>query len=404
MQYDFLPENIQERVKKPFAFVSYCHQNDAIYSRVQALALYLRDKNINVLYDEGGLSPGTELTQFENLILHKNCKFVLVVCDECYLEKVENSVGGAWREYFNISNDYPHHINKYIPLIVDAKIPIFAGKVYISFTDDSEFVNIGKKLSSLSEINEKFQLKMESLVKDANQLCDNGDYSAASKKVNQAIKKFNLQSKKQKIRLAELYNIKLFIAIQKNDKNTAVKTADDLRGIISNRMSLDKKAIYYGNCALAYRMRDKESDEYEDCAEKAYVSAKKSGIDDDGYFSSMYSTALYETEQYTCAYKIANEALDCFINSHNDFSMYDSNDYISYAMRKGNVAEITAKCCEKVVKNRKDKLVMLTEAKKHVLDIINLPELDDNEKVKAEIYFIASLVFDVLKKYYLYEI
>ena len=133
------------------------------------MVLYLRSQNINVVYDEGGLEAGTELTQFENLILNTNCKLVLVISDKCYLEKIENNVGGAWREYFNISNDYPNNTNKYLPLLVDATIPIFSGKVYIPFEDEEQLAIIEKRLSPFKLVNTKRKdsIDIDNLIKEA---------------------------------------------------------------------------------------------------------------------------------------------------------------------------------------------------------------------------------------------
>lgn len=37
-----LSEKIQEIIKEPFVFVSYCHENETVYKRVQKLVLYLK--------------------------------------------------------------------------------------------------------------------------------------------------------------------------------------------------------------------------------------------------------------------------------------------------------------------------------------------------------------------------
>lgn len=400
MKYNYFPQEIQKRVKDPFAFVSYCHQNSAVYDRVQTLVSYLRSQNINIVYDEGGLEPGTELTQFENLIFDNNCKFVLVVCDKGYLEKVEKSAGGAWREYLNISNDYPKNINKYIPLIVDAEIPIFSGKVYIPFIDDSKFVNIVNRLASLKENNERSQVKVDTLVQSADLLCDNGNYSAALKKINHAIKVYGQQKRTSKAYWAKLYNLKLVICIYKQDVKNAILVADELVKMITNKMESEKRANYFGNCALAYRMRSSESNEYEECARKAYVITKKYGVEDAGYYACMYATALYETEQYTAAYRISKEALKDFTRVHNDMSVFDKNDYVMYTKIKGNIAEIAVTSSKSIRGGRKKKLDLLLEAQENILDIINIKELEDEDYVQAEIYSIAVIVFEALNEFY----
>lgn len=399
MKYSCLPKEIQERAKKPFVFISYSHQNKATYDRVQALVARLRRQEINVVYDEGGLEPGVELTQFEHLILSKNCKKVLVVCDKEYLNKVNENEGGAWREYFTISNDYHNNTDKYIPLYVDAKIPIFMSKIYISFNDDSEYSKIQKILYSLKE-KKSSQVSIGGLVRDADQLCDNGDYSAALKKINRAIEIYNQRKRTSKTYKAELYNLKLVICINKSDAKDAVAAADELKRIITDKSESVENVKYYTNCALAYRMISNELVEYEECAKKAYAMSQKYGVKDDGYYACMYATALFELEQYADAYKYVKEALKEFVKEHDDMSSFLKKDYIMYTKIKGNLAEIAVAYCKAGRAGKKEKLSILLEAQMNILDIINIKELEDEDAIKAETYSIAVNVFGALREFY----
>ena len=399
--YSYFPEKIQSIIKKPFAFVSYCHGNDIVYNQVQLLVSYLRDKGIPVVYDEGGLDPGTELTQFENLILENNCVYVLVVCDKCYLKKVEDNEGGAWREYFNISNDYPKHKRVYIPLVFDALLPIFSAKVYIDFSDTSKQTlnKIENSLELLQKKKKDSKIRAEILANDASKLCDRKSYKAAYKKVGDAITIYTQQKKPTRVFLAYLYNLKLYICIKLKKVNAAISTAKDLDSVITNRLDHVKKAMYYGNCALAYRMRDSGSNEYEEYAKKAYLSAKKGDDDEFYYYACMYATALYETEQYLDGYRVAKEALESFQNKHKDREKYKKEDYVMFAMIKGNLSEIAVACGEDIPENRQQKSEFLLEAKDNIMDILSISEIvDDN--ICREMYSIAVLVFEALKKYY----
>lgn len=404
MRYDFLPKEIQNRVKFPFVFVSYCHKNRKIYDKVQAMVLYLRSQNINVVYDEGGLEAGTELTQFENLILDTNCKLVLVISDKCYLEKIENNVGGAWREYFNISNDYPNNTNKYLPLLVDATIPIFSGKVYIPFEDEEQLAIIEKRLSPFKLVNTKRKdsIDIDNLIKEADALCDSKNYNAALRKINQAIRIYNQQKKISKVRRAKLYNLKLVICIYNADIKTAITVAEELEAIITGAKTITpkEKATYFCNCALAYRMRSAKSSEYEESAKKAYNIVKNCSIEDDGYYSCMYATALYDTEQYTSAYKICKDALKAFEKAHNNKSLFSKDDYKMYIKIKGNLAEIAVASSKTLNIGRNKKLDLLSEAQTNILDIINIIELEDADAIRKEIYSIAQIVFYALYEYY----
>lgn len=405
MKYNYLPVEIQKRVKKPFVFVTYCHDDTSTYDRVQELVSYLRRQNINIVYDEGGLAPGVDLIQFENLILSDNCKRVLVVSDRSYLYKVKNQMGGVWREYFNMSNEYDSHIDKYVPLVVDTIIPIFTGKIYIPFKDNNEFNNIASTLIDFKFVNDnrvKSKINIDKLFNDASELCDKGNYSAAWNKVNQAIDLYMAQNRIVKANLSKLYNLKLAIGIYKADIEEISSIVNKLKTLISgaNRIDAEKRAVYFGNCALAYRMINKNGDEYEECAKRAYTIVRKYGIDDDGYYACLYSTALYDTQQYSAAYKIANEALEEFEKVHGDKTNYSKNDYIMYAKIKGNIAEIAIANCESINGRRNEKIDLLLDAQAKILDIINLKQLEYEDAIKAEIYAIATMVFKTLSKYY----
>lgn len=402
MRYDCLPKEIQEIVKKPFAFVSYCHGNQDVYDRVQKLVMYLRKKGIPILYDEGGLKPGTELTQFENLIVDENCKFVLVVCDKFYLEKIENNQGGAWREYFNISNDYPNNREKYIPLMVDSMIPIFKGKVYNEFSNSSreELEKIEGALVELPKKNKKNRGHIEELIKDANLLCDENNYNAADKKIMEAIDLYNQQTRTLKSIWASLYNLKLYICIRKQDVRNSGIFANKLLEVINDKLDYDKRTIYYGNCALAFRMGDIESSDYEKCSKLAYQMAQKGGNDELYYYASMYATALYDTEQYTNAYKIAKEALNDFEVSYKDLSKFTKENYVMYIKLKGNIAEVAVERSKDKYASRKNRLEFLMEAQKNIIEILNLDKYERDEKIELELYTIASMVFSELRNYY----
>lgn len=398
MEYSCLPKKVQERVKKPFTFISYCHQNKETYDRVQALVTNLRRQKINVVYDEGGLEPGTELTQFVHLILSDNCKKVLVVCDKEYLNKINENTGGAWEEYFIISNDYHNNAKKYIPLYVDAMIPIFSSKIYIPYKDDSSYSKIQKILYSLKEKNDSSQVSVKDLVRDANKLCDNGDYSAALNKINKAIEICN--QRRTKTDKAELYNLKLVICINKRDTTSAISVADELKRLIAHKPETVENVQYYTNCALAYRMMSSTSDEYEDCAKMAYAMSKKYGVKDDGYYACMYGTALFELEQYADAYRYVKQALEEFVKEHENISSCLKKDYIMYAKIKGNLAETAVAYCKSVCRGKKKKLSILLEAQMNILDIINIKDLEDEDALKVEMYSIAIKVFEALREFF----
>lgn len=137
--------------------------------KVQELAEYLRKNNVPIVYDKGGLDAGEELIQFENLIIHDNCRYVLVVCDDEYIQKNQQNEGGVWQEFFLISNNYPKNIRKYIPLKrAENVLSVFEGKVYIDFSDSNEnaFIEILKALNSVKQKNTNQTTKGKQKIKE----------------------------------------------------------------------------------------------------------------------------------------------------------------------------------------------------------------------------------------------
>lgn len=95
----FISTEINEKIKQNFVFISYCQTNNNVVELVKKLAVFLNLRGINVVYDKGGLTGGEELEDFQKLILHNNCKKVLVVCDNFYFERANSGVGGVGKEY-----------------------------------------------------------------------------------------------------------------------------------------------------------------------------------------------------------------------------------------------------------------------------------------------------------------
>lgn len=400
MRYGCFSKELREKIQKPFVFISYSHKNREVYDRVQNLAKYLKSKNINIVYDKGGLPPGTELTQFENLILDENCKYVLVVCDKGYLWKVQNCEGGAWTEYFNISNDYLYRANnseKYIPLKVDATISIFKGKCYIPFENESSFDEIVKKLkSNLTPKNLIIREKYGEQLKQIEALCDARNYSAALGRVDRAINNCG----RNRMNKIELYNMKLFITIQLGQTNSAVQVAreliSDLTQRIKEKIGYAKMAVIFGNCALAFRMKDVESEEYEQYAKKAYNAAQKSVSDQEGYFASMYSTALYENKIYTNAYELSKKSLDTFEHTFGNPDLYNENVLKTYFERKANVAEIACACYKNIEMRERERHNLQKDMVDNITDIILAPAFNDMRSIHTEVYRIAAFIFTTL--------
>ena len=97
-------------------------------------------------YSTGGISPpGDNFTQFMEVGV-RDLDWVLVICTDNYVRKANNREGGVGYEVQIVTAQLVENlgIDKFIPIIRQAsgqeKMPTFlGGRVYIDFTDDSQF-------------------------------------------------------------------------------------------------------------------------------------------------------------------------------------------------------------------------------------------------------------------------
>ena len=399
MANKYLTPTQKKIIEGPFAFISYCWENKEVYDRVQKLAKYLKDNKIPIIYDEGGLEPGSEISQLEFLILDKNCVCVFVVSDDCYLQKVQDGVGGVANEFLLIGKDYLDNPNKYIALKVNETLPIFYQKVYISFSDESHFESIknfalSKTSNSIIDSCEPQKAKnelqeIEKLVFENQLSYDKEDFSAALKKINKAIilcDSVEIQLKKR----LEILNYKLITSIKLKNKKESIETSEKILNILPSNLEFSKKALYYGNCALAYRL-NKNLELFEECAKNAWIAARKAKRKDLHYYASLYSVALYDTEQITDAYKMGTTALKLY--GYSDAS-------VTFIQYKSNVAEYARKISSKQ-KSNKNRFLKLEESKNNIEDVINIIENNNfSDTIKYEVYRSASTIFKELSNYY----
>ena len=405
MKYEYLPEEIRNIVLSPFAFISYCHDNSEIVERVQKLVAYLKSKDIPVVYDGGGLQPGAEITQFENLIYDDNCKKVLVICDKCYEKKIDECSGGVWQEYIKINNDYQKNRLKYIPLKVDAMLSLFSGKRSILF--DHSFENSFDEIeNALREIKRKDKCYFNwehfgKRYKKADDKYVEGDFEAALENVKEIIDECSDVRNVPNEYIAKVYKLYLlcFLALsQMEDFCYALKIADNLYKLISKDKSLPKLEIYYCNCTLVYRIQNKKSRKYLECAELSYEYAKENKRNDMSYFSCLYATALYDTNQFSKAYKLIKIALDYFYKENPELNLSEDKKRL-YIQIQGNIADIANMYSKNPKNSRKKRLSLLLEAQKGIIDLLDIGDIDD-ETMLYEIYSIAINVFSALKEYY----
>lgn len=403
MKKNILSKEIEEKIKRPFTFVSYCQKDNKIYNKVKELVDFLTEKGFNIIYDRGGLEPGEELSHFMNLILHDNCKFVIVVCDKFYIEKAKNNDGGVGSEYFIIENDYQYNKSKYIPIQNDGNIlPIFNGKVYISFSESVKNIyyklnsrvdfNICRFNSSENESDRKKQFN--GIMKDVYNLYNEEEYRTALDKINIAEDIYNSITKKNKSKGAMLYNYKLILLIKFKENDKYKNAIVNLLNLI-NGLPIEIQAVYYLNCAIASGQINEYEKEVE-YATKAYGYAHKAGFDDAYDYSLTLATAYLNERQYKKAVVYGERAL----NEYCSYSSYE--DKKTYIKILSNCSEYQLNYCNEVLKRKDEKLKSLLKAEKNINEAINVSKelINLEDSFFKELYKIATMVYGALKDYY----
>ena len=413
MGYVFLDKKVQKIIEGQFVFLSYCWNDKKVYDRVQKLAAYLKKEGIPLVYDEGGKPAGTEMSEFESLILHDNCACCLVVNDVEYIAKVKSGQGGVAREYHYIKTDYFDNIGKYIPLKVNGIVDLFRGTIYIDFKDESNFEEI--KIAVENRLNEKalpskeektielnIEQKISNYISNAEELIETKEYTAALRKINSALKLYEDEKLKVKAMLVHIYTTKLNAYISKHSGKEAVAIADKLLDILPQNTSSVVKATVLANCALAYgEQKDCYGEKYEDCAREAYYLAKNADADDMDHYASIYSTALFEMDQFITAHKYAKEALSVFAEKHDDIDVLDENERYDFVMLQNNVAEIGIAYSKMDTIRKAKRESLIKEASDIIYKVLPLlDEYDMDDEMRSSIYSTAESVYSSLKHLY----
>ena len=129
----------------PKVFISYSHDSLEHKQWVLELGRKLVQNGVDVVLDQWNLTPGDNFVQFMEVGV-RNLDWVLVVCTDNYVRKANNREGGVGYEVQIVTAQLVENlgIDKFIPIIRHAsgpeKMPTFlGGRVYIDFTDDSQF-------------------------------------------------------------------------------------------------------------------------------------------------------------------------------------------------------------------------------------------------------------------------
>ena len=129
----------------PKVFISYSHDSPEHRRWALELSTKLVQNGVDVVLDRWDLTPGDNFTQFMEAGV-RNLDWVLVICTDNYVRKANDRKGGVGYEVQIVTAQLVENlgIDKFIPIIRQAsgqeKMPTFlGGRVYIDFTDDSQF-------------------------------------------------------------------------------------------------------------------------------------------------------------------------------------------------------------------------------------------------------------------------
>ena len=143
----------------PKVFISYSHDSSEHKQWVLELSEKLRDKGVNAILDQWDLSPGDDRTLFMERGVKESDR-VLVICTDSYVRKANDREGGVGYEQLIVTAQLARDLgtDKFIPIIRQAsgeeKTPTFLEtRVYIDFTDDSQFdQEFAKLISALYQV------------------------------------------------------------------------------------------------------------------------------------------------------------------------------------------------------------------------------------------------------------
>ena len=129
----------------PKVFISYSHDSPEHRRWVSELGAKLRHSGVDAILDQWDLGPGDDVTQFMEAGV-RDLDWVLVICTDNYVRRANDRKGGVGYEVQIVTAQLVENlgIDKFIPIIRHTsgqeQMPTFlGGRVYIDFTDDSQF-------------------------------------------------------------------------------------------------------------------------------------------------------------------------------------------------------------------------------------------------------------------------
>lgn len=108
----------------PVVFISYSHDTREHKAWVGSLAQRLREKGVDVLFDQWDLGPGDDVPKFMEQAVARADR-VLMVCTEPYVRKADDGKGGVGYEAMVVTGELVTNLgtNKFIPIVRQQEEP-----------------------------------------------------------------------------------------------------------------------------------------------------------------------------------------------------------------------------------------------------------------------------------------
>jgi hypothetical protein len=132
----------------PIVFLSYSHDSREHKQWVAKLATALRNKHVEVIFDQWDLEPGDDVPKFMERAV-KNADRVLMVCSEPYVRKANDGKGGVGYEAMIVTGELVRDLGtrKFVPVIRqqggEVAVPdCVSTRLYVDFSDEAEFESV----------------------------------------------------------------------------------------------------------------------------------------------------------------------------------------------------------------------------------------------------------------------
>lgn len=399
-----LSDEINEKIKKDFVFVSYAHGVSDDY--VHTLVARLRDEGVNVIYDEGGLPPGVDLQEFQLLILNHKCKKVLIIFDKIYFEKVGKQEGNVSVEYSYIRGNLSRNPTKYVPIVADESKNIcdpFQTKIYIKISDFDDILDVCKASKSKLVKPEVFKEKLDEI----NRLYEEENYSAAFEICNKLMTS-RLSDEISSEELASFYSHSICIKLINYSTMNDPIFDTSLKGLVSlldtDGESIEKYSRYAYNCGLYYSKLN-DMDAAHKYSYSAYENAQNCNCSFYYYYGILLAHVLYKTKKYSEADDLLEEAEKLFKKDdkkelkkefRNNGSIVDDIEKDIYVYKS-----LVSLRLGKQKKKKTEKYSYYDTAKEYMYKIVDLEKREGwNDEARVELLETISEVINGIKEMY----